>query len=224
MAITAESVKALRESTGAGMMDCKKALGETNGDFEAAVTWLRERGMAKAAKRSGRVAAEGAVSSYIHMGGKIGVLAEINCETDFVARGEDFQALCKDVCLQICSASPRWVTQEEVPAEAIEAEKAIYVAEAAETGKPANVCEKIAEGKLKKWFSDVCLLDQPFVKDTDKTINQLLVDLSSKVGEKISVRRFVRYQLGEGIEKKESNFAEEVAAELAKAAAAAESK
>jgi elongation factor Ts len=224
MAITAESVKALRESTGAGMMDCKKALGETNGDFEAAVTWLRERGMAKAAKRSGRVAAEGAVSSYIHMGGKIGVLAEINCETDFVARGEDFQALCKDVCLQICSASPRWVTQEEVPVEAIEAEKAIYVAEAAETGKPANVCEKIAEGKLKKWFSDVCLLDQPFVKDTDKTINQLLVDLSSKVGEKISVRRFVRFQLGEGIEKKESNFAEEVAAELAKAAAAAESK
>jgi elongation factor Ts len=222
MSISAESVKALRESTGAGMMDCKKALSETAGDFDKAVTWLRERGMAKAAKRSGKVAAEGAVTSYIHMGGKIGVLVEINCETDFVARGDDFQNLCKDVCLQICSASPRWVSQDEVPADAIEAEKAIYVAEAAETGKPANVCEKIAEGKLKKWFSEVCLLDQPFVKDSDKTMSALLVDLSGKVGEKISVRRFVRFQLGEGIEKVQSNFAEEVAAELAKAAAKSE--
>ena len=217
MGITAQEVKELREATGAGMMDCKKALAENDGDFEKAVTWLRERGIAKAAKRAGRVASEGTVSSYIHMGGKIGVLVEVNCETDFVARGEAFQQLVKDVCLQVCSTSPRWVEQSEVPAEAIEAEKRVYEAQAAETGKPAQVCQKIAEGKLKKWFTEVCLLDQPFVKDDKKTIAELLTEVSGKTGEKVTVRRFVRFQLGEGIEKKESNFAEEVAAELAKA-------
>ena len=221
MAITAEQVRDLREATGAGMMDCKKALGETDGDFEKAVAWLRERGIAKAAKRGGKVAAEGAVCNYIHMGGKIGVLAEINCETDFVARGDEFQQLCKDVCLQICSANPQWVRREDVPADAIEAEKAVYVAQAKETGKPEAVCEKIAEGKLNKWYSEVCLLEQPVVKDGDKTITQLLNELSGKCGEKVDVRRFVRFQLGEGIEKQVSNLAEDVAAELAKAAAKA---
>lgn len=224
MSITAESVRELREATGAGMMDCKKALNEVGGDFEKAVAWLRERGIAKAAKRSGKVAAEGSIASYIHMGGKIGVMAEINCETDFVARGDDFQQLCRDVCLQVCSASPQWVRREEVPADAIEKEKQVYVAQAKETGKPEAVCVKIAEGKLNKWFSEVCLLEQPFVKDPDKTITQLLGELSGKCGEKVDIRRFVRFQLGEGIEKEESNFAEEVAAELAKAAAKAEAQ
>jgi elongation factor Ts len=221
MAITAEQVRDLREATGAGMMDCKKALDETNGDFEKAVDWLRERGIAKAAKRSGKVAAEGSIYSYIHMGGKIGVLAEVNCETDFVARGEAFQQLCRDICLQICSTNPAAVRREEVDPELVEKEKAVYVAQAKETGKPEAVCVKIAEGKLNKWFSEVCLLEQPFVKDSDKTIQQLLNELTAKCGEKMEVRRFVRFQLGEGIEKQESNFAEEVAAELAKAAARA---
>ncbi|MBI1319837.1 MAG: translation elongation factor Ts [Candidatus Hydrogenedens sp.] len=221
MAITAEAVKNLRESTGAGMMDCKKALGETGGDFEKAVAWLRERGIAKAAKRAGKVAAEGTIAHYIHMGGKIGVLCEINCETDFVARGEEFQALSRDICLQICSTNPGWVRREDVPTEAYAAEKEIYVAQAKETGKPQEICEKIAEGKMNKWFSEVCLLEQEFVKDGDKKIQDLLNALSGKCGEKIEVRRFVRFALGEGIEKEESNFAEEVAAELAKAQAKA---
>lgn len=216
MAISAKDVKSLRESTGAGMMDCKKALTESDGDMEKAVLWLRERGIAKAAKRGDKVASEGAVHAYIHMGGKVGVMAEINSETDFVARGEEFQNLCKDICLQICSTAPLAVNREELDPAAIATEKELYVKQAAETGKPQEICEKIAEGKLKKWFSEVCLVDQQFVKDPDKTIEQLVTELSGKVGEKISIRRFVRYQLGEGIEKQESNFAEEVAAELNK--------
>ena len=181
------------------------------------MAWLRERGMAKAAKRSGRVAAEGAVQSYIHLGGKIGVLVEVNCETDFVARGEDFQKTVRDICLHIASASPQWLRREDVPEAAIATEKEIYVAQAKETGKPEQIATKIAEGKLNKWYSEVCLLEQPFVKDPDKTIEQLLTELSGRTGEKIDVRRFTRYQLGEGIEKQASNLAEEVAAELAKA-------
>lgn len=217
MAISAQDVKNLREATGAGMMDCKKALTETGGEYEKAVEWLREKGMAKVAKRAGKVASEGAVASYIHMGGKIGVLVEINCETDFVARGDEFQAFVKDVCLQVCSAGPQWVRREEVPVEAIEDEKRIFVAQAKETGKPEAICEKIADGKLNKWYTEVCLMDQPFIKDGDKTISDLAVELTAKCGEKVEVRRFVRFQLGEGIEKAESNFAEEVAAELRKA-------
>lgn len=219
--ISAENVKALRDATGAGMMDCKKVLVEADGDMDKAITLLRERGIAKAAKRAGRVAAEGAIASYIHMGGKIGVLAEINCETDFVARGEEFQAFVKEVLLQICSAAPRWVSQEEVPEDELAAEKNLYMKQAAETGKPEAICAKIAEGKLKKWFEEVCLLDQPSVRPEHegKSINQMMTELSGKCGEKIGIRRFVRFQLGEGIEKKESNFAEEVAAELAKAEA-----
>jgi len=220
MAISAQDVKKLRESTGAGMMDCKKALSETNGDFDAAVKWLREKGIAKAAKRAGKTAAEGAVTSYIHIGGKVGVLAEINCETDFVARGDAFQDFCKAVCLQICSAAPLYVKRDEIPSEAYEAEKAIYVKEAADSGKPEQVQEKIAEGKMKKWFSEVCLVDQPSVKPEHdgKTIGDIMAELTGQCGEKIEIRRFVRFQLGEGIEKEESNFAEEVKAELEKAA------
>ena len=199
MEITAQTVKELRDATGAGMMDCKKALTESGGEFEKAVTWLREKGIASAAKREDRDAKEGMVTSYIHTGGKIGVLVEINCETDFVARGEKFQQFCKDVCLQVCSAYPRWVRREDVPADVLAAEKGIYVKQAAETGKPANVCEKIAEGKLNKWYETVCLVEQFSVKQNDRTIEQLMKELSGLVGEKIDIRRFVRFQLGEAL-------------------------
>ena len=211
MSISAKDVKDLREKSGAGMMDCKKALTETNGDMEAATTWLREKGMASAEKRAGKVASEGAVTSYIHMGGKMGVLAEINCETDFVAKGEQFQSLCKDICLQICSAAPRWISREEVPADVIEAEKQIYITQMADSGKPENILEKIAEGKLGKFFEDNCLLEQGFVKEPKTKIEDLLKELSGKVGEKLTVRRFERFVLGEGIEKEVVDFADEVA-------------
>lgn len=217
MAFTAQDVKTLREMTGAGMMDCKKALGETNGDMDAAVKWLREKGMADAQKRSARIASEGTVASYIHMGGKVGVMVEINCETDFVARGEDFQGFAKDVCLQVCSAAPRWVTRDEVPESEIAAEREIYIIRARETGKPEAILPKIAEGMLNKWFNEVCLMEQAFVKNPDQTIEQLMTALSGKVGERISIRRFVRYQLGEGLEKRQNNLAEEVAAAVNKA-------
>lgn len=217
MEFSAKDVKDLRDRTGAGMMDCKKALAECKGDMEAAVKWLREKGMASAAKKAGRVAAEGAVCSYIHMGGRVGVLAEINCETDFVARGEVFQEFCKDILLQICSTNPLWVRREEVPESAKQAEIAIYKMRAKETGKPEQMWDKIAEGMLNKWYKEVCLMEQAFVKNPDKTIEDLTKELSGTVGEKIDIRRFVRFERGEGIEKKESNLAEEVAAELKKA-------
>lgn len=199
MQITSDMVKSLREATGAGMMDCKAALKETSGSFDEAVKWLREKGMASAAKREDRAANQGAVASYIHMGGKIGVLVEVNCETDFVARTDQFQEFCRNLCLHICSAAPRWIQREDVPADIVAAEKAIYMKQAAETGKPATVCEKIAEGKLNKWFQEVCLLEQPFVRDSDKTIEQLMKELSGALGEKVAVRRFARFQLGEAI-------------------------
>jgi len=195
--VTAKDVKRLREATGAGMMDCKKALQETNGDFDEGVKWLREKGIASAAKREGRAASEGAVTSYIHMGGKIGVLVEVNCETDFVARCDDFKEFCKDVCLQVCSAAPLWVKQEDVPEDAIEAERQIYLAQAKEMGKPEKILDRIVDGMLKKWFKDVCLLEQEFVKDKDKTIEELMKGLSGKLGEKIVIRRFARFLLGE---------------------------
>lgn len=197
--ISAQTVKDLREATSAGMMDCKQALKETNGDFEKAITWLREKGMASAAKRADREAGEGAVASYIHLGGKIGVMAEINCETDFVARGEKFQQFCKDICLHICSANPKYLRREDIPAEVIAAEKEIYVKQAAETGKPANVCEKIAEGMLNKWYKNACLMEQGFVKDPDRTIEEIAKELSGLIGEKIQIRRFARFQLGEAL-------------------------
>ncbi|MDK1020629.1 MAG: translation elongation factor Ts [Candidatus Hydrogenedentes bacterium] len=215
MSISAADVKELREITGAGMMDCKTALNECGGDKEKAKTWLREKGMASAAKRAGRVAAEGAVCSYIHMGGKIGVLVEINCETDFVARGEKFQEMCKNICLQICSAAPRWVRREDVPADVIEAEKQIYIKQMPDSGKPEKILEKIAEGKLGKFYEESCLLEQPFVKEPKTKVGDLIKELSGQVGEKIDVRRFERFQLGEGIEKVKVDFAEEVAQAVA---------
>jgi len=215
MSFTAADVKALREQTGAGMMDCKKALNETGGDYDKAVVWLREKGMADASKRSGRIAAEGTVAAYVHMGGKVGVLVEANCETDFVARTEDFQSFCRDLCLQVCSAAPRWVRREEVPAEAIEGERQIYMARARETGKPENILPKIAEGMLAKWYKDVCLMEQAFVKDPDKTVEQLTKELSGKLGEKVEIRRFARFQLGEGLERRSDNLADEVARQVA---------
>ena len=215
MAFTAKDVQTLREMTSAGMMDCKKALAETNGDMDAAVKWLRERGIAQSAKRAGRVASEGAVTSYIHMGGKFGVLAEINCETDFAARSEPFQTFCKDICLQICSASPKAVRREDIPQADLEAEREIYKARAKESGKPEKIWDKIIDGMVGKWYKEVCLLEQQFVKDPDRTIEDLMKELSGKIGEKIEVRRFVRFQLGEGIEKPQANLAEEVAQTVA---------
>lgn len=211
MSISAADVKSLRELTGAGMMDCKKALKECEGDMEKAKTWLREKGIASAAKRSGRVAAEGTIASYIHTAGRIGVLVEVNCETDFVVRGEKFQDLCKEICFQICAASPRWVRREEVPQDVIDVEKDIYKKQMEDSGKPENVLEKIAEGKMNKFYEQNCLLEQPYVKESKTTIDTLIKELSGQVGEKMDVRRFVRYELGEGIEKAESNLAEEVA-------------
>ena len=204
MAFTANDVKNLRDMTNAGMMDCKRALAETNGDVDAAVKWLREKGMASAAKRAHRSASQGAVFSYIHMGGKIGVIAEINCETDFVARSEPFQTFGKDICLQVCSASPRWLCREEVPADAIAAEKEIYMVRARETGKPEKILDKIADGMLAKWYKEVCLLEQPFVKDPDSDIETLRKQLSGRVGENIIIRRFARFVLGEGTDDAEA--------------------
>jgi elongation factor Ts len=218
MEFTAKDVQHLRELTNAGMMDCKKALTETNGDVDAAIKWLREHGMAQAAKRAGRIAAEGAVTSYIHMGGKIGVLIEVNCETDFAARSEPFQTFCKHICFQVCSASPRWIDREDVPQSEIESEKAIYRVRAKETGKPEKILDKIAEGMLSKWFKEVCLMQQDSVMDTEgpkRTIEEVTKELSGTLGEKIQIRRFVRFQLGEGIEKPKADLAKEVAQAVA---------
>ena len=214
MNITAQMVKELRERTGAGMMDCKAALTETGGDMEKAVDTLRKKGLAAAAKRAGRVAADGVVGSYIHAGGKIGVLVESNCETDFVARTDDFQEFVRDVAMHIAAAEPRFVSRDEVTADVIEREKVIFREQAMQTGKPANVIEKIVEGKVDKFFGEVCLLEQAFVKDPDQTSTQLLTDKVAKIGENIKIRRFSRFKLGEGIEKKSVDLAAEVAATL----------
>lgn len=216
MSFTAQDVKTLRERTGCGMMDCKNALVETNGDMEKAIDFLREKGMAKAAKKAGRIAAEGIVDSYIHMGGKIGVLLEINCETDFVARGEQFKELSHDICLHIAAANPSYLTKEEVPAEVIEREKAVLKAQALEEGKPAQIVEKMVEGRIKSFYDDNCLLNQKFVKDPSKTIEQLVVEATATIGEKIAIRRFVRFEMGEGLQKKNENLADEVAAQVAR--------
>lgn len=214
MFTNADIVK-LRSSTGAGMMDCKKALTETNGNFEEAVKWLREKGIAAAAKKADRIAAEGTVASYIHMGGKIGVLVEVNCETDFVAKSDAFQALVKDIAMQIAAAKPLYVSSSEVPTEALDEEKEILTAQARNEGKPEAVIEKMVEGRVKKYYKDVCLLDQEFVKDSSKTIAQIINEAILTIGEKISVRRFVRYEMGEGLEKRNDNLADEVAKQMA---------
>ncbi len=215
MSFTANDVMTLRQRTGAGMMDCKKALMETEGDMEKAVDYLREKGIAKAAKKAGRIAAEGIVDSYIHMGGKVGVLLEVNCETDFVARGDQFKELVHDIALQIAAANPLYVTKEEVPADVIEKEKEILKAQALEEGKPANIVEKMVEGRIKTYYDENCLLCQKFVKDPSKTIEQLVVEATATIGEKISIRRFVRYEMGEGLQKKSENLADAVAEQVA---------
>jgi elongation factor Ts len=215
MEITATHIKDLRERTGAGMADCKKALTEVGGDMDKAIDYLRAKGLAKAAKKAGREATEGLVVSYIHGGGRIGVLVEVNCETDFVARNEDFQGFTREVALQIAAMGPQFVRKDEVPAHVIEHEKTVLVAEAKEDPKNANkpdqVLAKITEGQLSKWLKEICLLDQAWVKDPDKTIDQLQQELIAKIGENIKIRRFVRFELGEGLEKKKEDFAAEVA-------------
>jgi elongation factor Ts len=211
--VTATLIKDLRERTGAGMADCKKALVEVAGDMDKAIDYLRAKGLAKAAKKAGREATEGAVVSYIHGGGRIGVLVEINCETDFVARNEDFQAFAREVALQIAAMAPQFVSKDDVPADVIEKERAVLVAKAKESGKPEQVAQKMVEGQISKWLKEITLLDQAFVKDPDKTITQVQQELVAKIGENIKVRRFVRFELGEGLEKKKNDFAAEVAAQ-----------
>jgi elongation factor Ts len=193
-------------------MDCKKALTETGGDQDRAVDYLRKKGLAAAAKKAGRIASEGAIGSYIHAGGKIGVLVEINCETDFVAKNDMFQAFVKDIAMHIAAASPQFVRREEVSGELLEREKEIYRAKAKETGKPDNIIEKIVEGQINKFYAEICLLEQQYVKDTDKSIQDYLNETIASIGENISVRRFARFSLGEGLAKKETDFAAEVAA------------
>ena len=212
---TAQDVVKLRTSTGAGMMDCKKALVESNGDFDKAVTWLREKGIAAAAKKADRIAAEGAVGSYIHMGGKIGVLVEINCETDFVARSDQFKNLLKDIAMQIAAANPKYVSINEVPAEEVAKEKEVLTAQSLNEGKPANVVERMVEGRIQKFYKEICLLEQDFVKNPDKSVKEMINEAILAIGEKISVRRFVRYEMGEGLEKRVDNAAEEINAKLA---------
>lgn len=213
--ITASAVKSLREKTGAGMIDCKNALVEASGDENAAVEILRKKGMATAGKKAGRVTAEGAVGSYIHMGGKVGVLVEINCESDFVARGEEFQQLVKDVAMHIAAVDPRFVNRDEVPADVLQKEREILLEQLKNdpknAGKPEDVLNKIIEGRLNKFYEESVLLDQPFVKDPSKTVGDLVTEKISSIKENISVRRFARYKMGEGIEKKQDDFASEVA-------------
>ncbi len=216
MEVTSAMVKDLRERTGAGMMDCKKALVESDGDTEKAIALLREKGLAAAAKKAGRIAAEGMVESYIHMGGKIGVLVEVNCETDFVAKTDQFKTFCHDVAMHIAASNPLYVAKEEVPMEALNKEKEIFRAQALNEGKPEKIVERMVEGRVEKYFKEVCLLEQPFVKDPDKTIKDLVSDATVAIGEKISIRRFTRYERGEGITKREDNFAQEIAAQVSK--------
>ncbi len=210
MAITAQMVKELRERTGAGMMDCKKALQEADGNLDAAVDFLRKSGIAAAAKRAGRIAAEGMVLSYIHAGGKIGVLVEVNCETDFVARTDDFQNLVKDIAMHIAAADPRFVEREEVTESVVDKEREIYRDQALQSGRPENVIDRIVNGKMEKFFSENVLTEQPFVKDSDKTVGQLVTEAITAMGEKIKIRRFERFVLGEGLEKRRNDFLEEV--------------
>ncbi len=198
MEITAAVVKELREKTGAGMMDCKKALSETGGDLDKAVDYLRQKGLAAAAKKADRAATDGAVAAYVHPGGKIGVLVEINCETDFVARTAEFQGLLKDIAMQVAAANPRFVRREDVSTEEFEKEKAIYRQQALETGKPEKVIDKIVDGKMERFYSEVCLLEQSFIKDPDKKVADIMNEAVARLGENIQVRRFARYHLGEG--------------------------
>lgn len=208
--ISASMVKELRERTGAGMMDCKKALNEANGDMDKAVELLREKGLAAAAKKAGRATAEGLVDAYIHGDGRIGVLVEVNIETDFAAKNEEFRTFVRDIAMQVAASKPEYVKREDVPAEVIEKEKEILKAQALNEGKPEKVIEKMVEGRLEKFFKEICLLEQPWIKDPDKTIKDLLTEKIATIGENINIRRFVRFERGEGLERKEENFADEV--------------
>ncbi|MGH7825246.1 MAG: translation elongation factor Ts [Candidatus Binatia bacterium] len=201
MEVNASVVKELREKTGAGIMDCKKALAESGGALDKAVEYLRQKGLAAAAKKAARVAADGAVGAYVHPGGKIGVLVELNCETDFVARTTEFQALLKDIAMQIAAANPRFVRPEDVSPQEIEEEREIYRRQAVESGKPEKVVGKIVEGKMERFYADVCLLEQAFIKDPDRKVSDIVNDAVSRLGENIQVRRFARYHLGEGAQK-----------------------
>ncbi|MGE6227188.1 translation elongation factor Ts [Paenibacillus chitinolyticus] len=213
MAVTAAMVKELREKTGAGMLDCKKALDEANGDLTKASEILREKGLAAAANKAGRAATEGVVESYIHAGGRIGVLVEVNCETDFVAKTDNFRDFVKGIAMQIAAANPSYVRREEVPTEELDKEKEILRNQALNEGKPANIVDKMVEGRINKYYEEICLMEQSYIKDPDKTVSVLLNEMISTIGENISIRRFARFELGEGLEKKVDNFVEEVMAQ-----------
>jgi elongation factor Ts len=214
--ISASDVKALREKTGAGMMDCKNALTQAYGDMEEAIKVLREKGLASAAKKAGRIAAEGVVDSYIHMGGKIGVLVEVNCETDFVAKTPVFKTLVKDIAMQIAAANPLYLEPGDVPAEVIENEKEILRVQALNEGKPEKIIDKMVEGRIQKYYKEFCLVEQAFVKDPEKSIKDLVNEKIAEIGEKISIRRFARYEMGEGLEKRKDDFVEEVMKQASK--------
>ncbi len=221
MAVTAKDITELRQRTQAGMLDCKNALEATNGDMDKAAEWLREKGMASAAKKEGRIAAEGKVESYIHLGGKIGVLVEVNCETDFVAKSDAFNEFVHNIALQIAASKPLFISEADVDQKSLEAERKIFLAQTQNEGKPANVAEKIVEGRIKKYLQEVCLLDQVYFRDGTKTINEYLKETIGKIGEKITIRRFVRYEMGEGLQKKEENFADEIQKQIDKQKASA---
>ena len=213
MAITASMVKDLRTKTGAGMMDCKKALAATDGDMDKAIDFLREKGLAAAAKKADRIAAEGLVYSYIHGNGRIGVLVEINCETDFVAQTDNFKDLCKDIAMQIAAANPAYLKREDVPEDVLEHEKEVLRQQALNEGKPEKIVEKMIVGRIEKFYKENCLLDQEFIKDSDKTIQQVITENIAKIGEKIDIRRYTRYALGEGLQTRNDDFVSEVMAQ-----------
>ena len=213
MSISASLVKELRERSGAGMMDCKKALVETNGDVEKAIDFLREKGLASAAKKSGRIASEGLVESYIH-GGRIGVIVEVNSETDFVAKNDEFKQFVRDIAMHVAASNPKYVKREEVPEDEVERERNVLIQQAMNEGKPEHIAEKMVEGRMGKYFEQICLLEQQFIKDSDKKVVDVLNELISKIGENLVIRRFARFEVGEGLEKREENFAEEVAKQL----------
>ena len=217
MAITAAQVKELREATGVGMMECKKALTECDGNMEKAMEWLRKKGIASAEKKAGRVAAAGVVESYIHMGGRIGVLIEVNCETDFVAKTPEFKSFVRDIAMHIAAANPSFLDRTEVPNETLDKEREILRAQALNEGKPEKIVDRMVEGRVEKFYKENCLVDQPFVKNPDMTIAQYVNERIQQTGENIKIRRFVRYEMGEGLEKRHDNFAEEVAAQSKKA-------
>ena len=214
MKITAQMVKELREKTGSGMMDCKKALAEADGDMEQAIVILREKGMAKTAKKADRIAAEGVVASYIHLGGRIGAMVEINCETDFVAQTDKFQRFAKDVAMHIAAANPKYLSEDEVPEAEVAKEREILKVQALNEGKPEKIVEKMVDGRMKKFYKEICLLDQPYIKDPDMTIGDLVKEMIMDIGENVKIRRFARFEMGEGLEKKQENFAEEVAKQM----------